>query len=136
GAGRARLVRQLLTESLVLAIAGGGLGLLLSFWGIDALLAFGPKDLPRIDQVAVDGRVLFFSLIASLVAGALFGLVPALHEARPSLNDTLKEGSGRASGGPRGRRIRGVLVVAEVALSLVLLAGAGLMMRSFTRLMK
>ncbi|HZI95247.1 MAG TPA: ABC transporter permease, partial [Patescibacteria group bacterium] len=136
GAGRLRLIRQLLTESLVLAIVGGGLGLLLAFWGIDALLVFGPDNLPRLGQVAVDGRVLVFTLAASLIAGALFGIVPALQVSRPSLNETLKEGSGRASGGLRGRRARSVLVVAEVALSLVLLAGAGLMLRSFSRMLE
>ena len=134
GAGRWRLIRQLLTESLLLAMVGGGLGLLLAFWGVDALLAFGPSDLPRVEQISVDGRVLGFSLLASLLAGALFGIVPALQVSRPSLNDTLKDTGGRTSAGVRGRRMRSVLVVLEVAVSLVLMAGAGLMIRSFSRL--
>jgi len=136
GAGRWRLIRQLLTESLVLAILGGGLGLLLAFWGIDALVALGPADLPRVEQISVDGNVLLFSLAASLLAGALFGVVPALQVSRPSLNDTLKDTGGRTSAGVRGRRVRNVLVVLEVAVSLVLVAGAGLMIRSFSRLLE
>jgi len=130
GAGRGRLVRQLLTESLLLAIAGGALGLGFAAWGIDALLAMSP--LPRVGEVGLHGSVLLFTSGVALATGVAFGLVPALSASRPDLHDTLKEGSRGTTSG-RGR-LRKALVVAEVALSLVLLVGAGLMVRSFLRL--
>ena len=134
GAGRGRLIRELLTECMVLALLGGAGGVLLAIWATDALVALQPADLPRIQEIAVDGRVLVFTLVVSLVTGLIFGLVPALHASKPDLHDVLKEGS-RSTGPAFGRGgIRGVLVVAEMALALVLLVGAGLMVRSFSRI--
>jgi putative ABC transport system permease protein len=133
GAGRARLVRQQLTESLLLALLGGAAGLLLAMWGTDLLAAAAPPGIPRVSEVGVDGRVLSFTLGLSLITGVLFGLAPALQASRADLNESLKEG-GRGGAGPRRHRARAVLVVAEVALALVLLAGAGLLLRSFQRL--
>ena len=134
GAGRARLIRQLLTESMLLAIAGGTVGLLLALWGIDLLVAFSPSDLPRAGEVAVDGRVLGFTLAVSLLTGIIFGFAPALHASRPDLNEALKESSRNATGGAVRQRMRSLLVVSEIALSLVLLVGAGLLIRSFLKL--
>ena len=138
GAGRLRILRQLLTESLMLALAGGGLGVLLAVWGVDLIAALFPSDfvryIPGWGQIGVDRRALLFTLAVSLAAGVLFGLAPALRASRADLNDALKEG-GKAGGAERNR-LRSLLVVAEVALSLVLLAGAGLMLRSFVRLLE
>jgi len=134
GAGRARIVRQLLTESIVLALVGGALGLLVAFWGIDALRALSPGNIPRLESVGIDRQVLFFTLGVSLVTGLVFGLAPALTVSNPNLNETLKE-SGRSSmEGKRGRHLRNALAIAEIALSLVLLVGAGLLVRSFLHL--
>jgi putative ABC transport system permease protein len=133
GAGRARLVRQFLTESLVLALAGGAAGLLLAALGTRLLVALGPAWLPRLDQVGVDGTVAAFTLGVSLLAGVLFGLAPALQVARADLRALLAE-HGRGLGG-RGRGRSG-LVVAQTALAVVLLVGAGLMLRSFARLVQ
>jgi putative ABC transport system permease protein len=132
GARRARLVRQLLVESLLLALGGAALGLLLASWSLDALVALSPPSLPRLSEVALDRRVLLFTAVVAIGTGIAFGLVPALAASRPDLHDALKEGSRGATGG-RSRLRRG-LVTAEVALSLVLLVGAGLMGRSFLRL--
>jgi putative ABC transport system permease protein len=132
GAGRWRIARQLLTESLLLAIAGGVAGILLAHWAIDALRAFGPEALPRLQAVTLDLRILLFTLCITLLTGLFFGLVPALQSGRVDLNEILKEG-GRSSSGQR-RRLRDVLVVTEVALALALLAGAGLLLRSFWKL--
>jgi putative ABC transport system permease protein len=134
GAGRGRIIRQLLTESLLLALIGGGIGLLLAVWGIEALIALAPEDLPRVKEVAIDSTAILFTLGVSVVTGLVFGLAPALQSSRFSVSETLKEGGRGASGGPRRQRIRNVLVVAEVSLALVLLVGAGLMIRSFLRL--
>ncbi|HSO75180.1 MAG TPA: ABC transporter permease, partial [Blastocatellia bacterium] len=134
GAGRSRIVRQLLTESALLAVAGGGVGLLLAVGGLKALVALGPSDIPRLDQTGIDLRVLGFTLGVSLVTGLIFGLAPALQASRPDLNDSLKEGGRGTTGGIRGMRVRNLLVVSEIALSLVLLVGAGLLIRSFMRL--
>ncbi|MGH8629557.1 MAG: ABC transporter permease, partial [Burkholderiales bacterium] len=134
GAGRLRLVRQLLTESLLLAVLGGGVGLLLAVWGVAALASVSVPGIPRLGDVQVDATVLGFVALLSVLTGILFGLVPALQAARPDVNASLKEG-GRGDAGSLGRhRFRSALVVAEVALSLVLLIGAGLMIRSIHRL--
>jgi predicted permease len=132
GAGAGRIVRQLLTESILIALAGGGLGVLLCAWGLQAALKILPEALPRVEEVRLDGRVLLFTLAASVLAGILFGLVPALKSVRPDLHEILKEG-GRGLSGAR-HRAQGVFVVAEVALALVLLAGAGLMIRALAKL--
>jgi putative ABC transport system permease protein len=133
GAGRFRLVRQTLTESLFLNFIGGALGFLLSLWGVALLKSVAPADTPRLGQVHVDEGVLLFTLGASLVTGILCGLIPAFQSSRGELQQALKESSRSASGGARSRLVRSVLVVAEVALTLVLLVGAGLMIRSFMR---
>jgi putative ABC transport system permease protein len=134
GASRTRILRQLLTESLVLALAGGAAGLLLARAGVRALVALGPPGLPRLESVALDGRVLAFALVVSLGTGLAFGLVPALQATRRDLADALREGErGSTESGGRGR-LRSVLVSSELALALVLLVGAGLMIRSFVAL--
>ncbi len=129
GAGRRRMIQQLLTESILLALIGGGLGLLLSLWGVDALRAMSPSNLPRIEDIGIDRSVLGFTLIVSLIAGLLFGLAPLRQTTRVDLQETLKEGVG--SGLRTRRLLRGALVVSEIALSLILLIGAGLLGRSF-----
>ena len=133
GAGRGRLARQLLTESVLLALAGGVAGWLLATWGVQLLLRFVPDNLPRMGAVSLDGRVLAFTALASLFTGIIFGLAPALQAAHPSVNEALRE-SGRTGAGARGQRLRNAFVVAEIALALVLLAGAGLTLKSFWRL--
>jgi len=132
GATRGRVIRQLLTESIMLALSGGGLGLVLASWGLKGALTLLPKALPRAEEVHLDGRVLLFMLAASVLAGVLFGLVPALENSQHDLQETLKEG-GRGSSGPRHRAQR-IFVVVEMALAVVLLAGAGLMIRSLSKL--
>ncbi|HJQ25492.1 MAG TPA: ABC transporter permease [Blastocatellia bacterium] len=131
GAGRGRLLRQLLTESVLLALAGGAAGLLLAVWGVQWLLRFVPDNLPRFSAVAVDGRVLAFTALASLLTGVIFGLAPALQATRAEVNEALRESGRTGTGAPR---LRNAFVVAEVALALVLLAGAGLTLKSFWRL--
>ena len=133
GASRNRLIRQMLTESVLLALMGGLLGVALAYWGIQVLIAFGPDNIPRLGEITIDPRVLGFTFVISLVTGLLFGLIPALQASRPDLNDALKESS-RGSTGGRSGTFRNVFVVAEVSLALVLLIGAGLMIRSFARL--
>ena len=134
GASRMRVLRLLLTESLMLSLAGGGLGLLLAIWGTDALMALAPDNIPRLNEVGVDARVFGFTLAVSIVTGIIFGLIPGLQAAKPNLNEALKEGSKGSMGSGAGKRTRSVLVAVEVALSLVLLIGAGLMIKSFLRL--
>jgi len=135
GASWGRIVRQLLTESLLLAAVGGTAGLLLATWGVDLLKALSPADLPRMQDVRLDGRVLMFTLSVSLLTGLLFGLIPALRAARVDLNEALKEG-GRGGEGLRRNRLRSALVVAEVASAMTLLVGAGLLINSFVRLQR
>jgi len=138
GAGRRRITRQLLTESVVLALAGGGLGLLLGMAGIRALLAMNPGNIPRIGVngagVGVDWRVLTFTLMVSIVTGLVFGLVPAVQSSRLDLNTTIKESSGRSGSDFRQNKARALLVVAEMGLALVLLVGAALFIRTFLAL--
>jgi putative ABC transport system permease protein len=134
GASRFRLLRQLLSESVLLAAAGGALGLLLASYGVDLLLKLEPGNLPRMHEVGIDKGVLAFTSCVSLLSGLLFGLAPAMQVSRTNLNESLKEG-GRTSTETRGRkRLRALLVVSQTALALVLLAGAGLMIKSFVRL--
>jgi putative ABC transport system permease protein len=133
GAGRWRVFRQLLAESLALGMMGGALGLMLAFWGLDLLLAAIPIDLPFWMKFELDGRVLGFTAGVTLLTGLIFGTAPALQASKVDLNEALKEGGRSSSGAGRHQTLRS-LVVAEVALSLVLLIGAGLMMRSFMRL--
>jgi len=132
GAGRVRIVRQLLTESLVLALAGGSLGLLFAAWGTKFALRHLPSALPRATEVGLDVRVLVFTMVVALLCGILFGLTPALRISGLNLQQTLKEG-GRGSGGAR-HRAQGIFVVAEMAMALVLLIAAGLMIRSLSAL--
>ena len=134
GASRLRLIRQLLTESLLLAFAGGGLGLLLAFGILNLLVVFAPEGIPRLNAIRIDPWVLGFTLLLSLLTGLVFGLAPALQGSRLNLNSTLKEGGSRATGVGSRHRLRGLLVVAEVSMALVLLIGAGLLLKSFTRL--
>jgi len=134
GANRWRIVRQLLTESLLLASVGGVCGLLLGRWGMDLFRTFGPANLPRLQEINLDVRVLGFTMLAALLSGLIFGMAPALQSSRADLNEALKQGA-RAGTESHGRkRLRGLLVVSEVALTLVLLVGAGLLLRSFWRL--
>ena len=134
GASRWRIVRQLLIESVMLSIVGGGLGLMLAIWLSRLLVAFGPANIPRINQVHLDLRVLGFTLVLSLITGIAFGLVPAWQASSPNVTGWLKDGARGSSGGPRKNLARSVLVISEVALSLMLLVGAGLLLKSFVRL--
>jgi len=133
GAGRGRIVRQLLTESLLLALAGGAAGVALAKLGLNALIALNLPDVPRLYEVQLDGRALWFTLLVTCAVGVIFGLAPALQTTSTDLHDTLKESGRNSSGG--GKRLRQSLVVAEVALALLLLVGAGLLLRSFQRLL-
>jgi predicted permease len=134
GASRGRIVRQLATESVVLALLAGAIGVLLASWGSRLLVSLAPGDVPRLSEAGIDGRVLLFALGASLVASLLFGLAPALQALRVDLNKSLKQNSARTAGGSVAERMRSALVVAEIALSVVLLAGAGLLIKSFIAL--
>jgi putative ABC transport system permease protein len=134
GASRLRLIRQFLTESILLAALGGVVGLLLSLWGVSLLKAFIPPTIAQAGEVSIDGKVLIFTLLISLLTGLVFGLAPALQASRFNLNETLKEGGRDSAAGSRGNRIRDLLVIAEVAVSLILLIGAGLLINSFLRL--
>jgi putative ABC transport system permease protein len=133
GASRGRIFAQLLTESLLLAVIGGGLGLLVAAWGTAGLVAIIPDSIPRLGEVSVDGRVALFAIAASCITGVLFGLAPALQTSNTNVIELLRDG-GRTAGGRATRRMRSTLVMAEVALALVLLITAGLMINSFMRL--
>ncbi|MEX2282754.1 MAG: ABC transporter permease [Gemmatimonadota bacterium] len=134
GAGRGRLIRQLLTESVLLGVAGGGAGILLAWWVVDLLPRVATADMPRMDELTIDGRVLAITVALSLLTGLISGIVPAIQSSRLrfKLRDWMSQGT-RATMGP-GRRMAGVLVVSEIAVALVLLVGAGLTLKSFTRL--
>ena len=134
GASRRRVIRQLFTESAMLALAGGGVGLLIAFWGLAAITKLLPTDFPRLNEIHIDLRVLGFTFAASMLTGILFGLVPALQVSRSDVQDAIRETGRGASGSRRQSRFRQALIVVEVALSVVLLAGAGLLFRSFMRL--
>jgi putative ABC transport system permease protein len=133
GAGRRRLMQQAMAEAVVLSLLGGALGLLVATWSVDALLALNPRGIPRLSGIAVDGRVLAFTLLVSLAVGALFGLVPAIAAAHHDPAESFR-GEGRGTSGRHGTRFRSGLVVAQVALALVLLAGAALLIVSVRRL--
>jgi putative ABC transport system permease protein len=134
GAGRGRIIRQLLTESVLLAAVGSLLGLGIARWGIDLLFGLLPEGLLLIDRVGLNWRVLGFTLAAALVTGVVFGLAPAFAASRPELHEALKDAGRGMSGGAGGRRLRNGFVIAEIALALVLLVGAGLLVKSFLRL--
>ena len=133
GAGRFRLLRQLLTESAVLAAIGGALGLFLAVWGTELLLALAPAGIPRVHEVRLDGRVLVVSLLTTGAASLLFGLTPAVQFSGARPDEALKE-TQRGTVTPGRKRVSQIFVVAEVALAVVLLVGAGLLLRSFVRL--
>jgi putative ABC transport system permease protein len=133
GAARRRVVRQLLTESVLLASVGGALGLLLAVWGIAGLVAVAPDGAPRLDEIGLNASVLAFSVALTLVTGILFGLVPALQASGSDVTPALREG-GRGGSGPAGRGVRRALIIAEVGIALVLLVGSGLLMQTLARL--
>src|SRR5947209_2868241 len=134
GAARVRLALQLVTESVLLSLLGGGCGLVLAMWGIDLLLTLKPESLPLAGAVGIDARVLAFTFAVSVLTGVLFGLLPALAATRCDVNAVLKEGGRGASGGASRQRVRRLLVVAEMALAVILLVGAGLLIKGFWRL--
>jgi putative ABC transport system permease protein len=136
GAGRWRIARQLIVESALIAVLAGVAGLILAAWGVEALLALAPANLPRLAEVHIDGWVLGFTLALSLAASFVFGVAPALQASKIDLNHALKLGAARGTVGGGAGRIRGALVVAEIAISIVLLVGAGLLIRSFAALLK
>jgi putative ABC transport system permease protein len=135
GAGRGRIVRQILTESILVSLAGGALGVFLGFFGVRLLLAVNPITLPRLGQhaeaITLDWRILLFALGVSVLAGAISGLVPAIKASRTDLVGTINESGARSGAGFRGSKTRSVLVVCEMALAMVLLVGAALLIRSF-----
>ena len=134
GAGRSRVIRQFLTESLLLTVLGAGIGLLLGVWGINILVALSPARIPRVETVSLDSHVLLFMLAVSFFTGLGFGLAPALRASAVNLNDSLNEGGRGSTEGIRCHRLRSLLVASEFALALILLVGAGLMIRSFSAL--
>ncbi|MFA5908499.1 MAG: ABC transporter permease [Vicinamibacterales bacterium] len=135
GANRATLMRQLLTESVVIALVGGALGVLVAFWSVDLILALDPGEVPRVAAIGVDGRALSFALVLSMITGVLFGVVPAWQASKPELQSTLKDNTRGSTGDGHRHVARAGLVLAEVSISLVLLVGAGLLFRSLMTLM-
>lgn len=136
GASRLRLVRQALVESVLLALIGGTVGWLIALWGVDLISLLGPENIPRLDEVSIDHRVLGFTMLITLSSGLLFGLAPALQGSRLDLNTSLKESGRSATESFSRRRLRSLLVVSEIALALMLLVGSGLMIRSFLQLQR
>jgi putative ABC transport system permease protein len=134
GAGRRRIIQQLMTESIVLAFAGGMLGLLLAIWGTRLIVAMMPGNIPRTNEIGIDNSVMLFTILVSLLTGLLFGLTPAIQSSKSDLQDALKDGGKGQSTGSRHNRTRGILVAAEVALALVLSISAALLIQSFHRL--
>jgi len=134
GASRARIIRQMLTESVLLAVCGGALGLLLAVWGVDLLMELAPDNIPRLQNVRVDRQVLGWTVLVSLLSGIIFGLAPALQSSKTKLNEVLKEGGRGSTESFSKRRLRSALVVIEIALALMLLISAGLLVKSFWRL--
>ena len=134
GASRFQIVRQLLLETMLLALLGGAAGLLLAWWSIDVLTALGPADLPRLDEIHVSGAVILFTFAIASLTSLFFGLIPALQASRPQVEQALRETSRGSTGGVRSHRLRSAFVVSQFALSLVLLVGAGLLIRSFAEL--
>jgi putative ABC transport system permease protein len=136
GAGRLRLVRQLLTESILLSLAGAMLGVLLAYWGVRGLVAGFPPNTSLVENVAINGTVLLFTAGVAVLTGLIFGLVPAWHASRADVQEVLKEGGGRGSAGVGHHRLRSSLVVIETAMALILLVGTGLMLKSFWRVLQ
>lgn len=136
GAGRARIVRQLLTESVLISLSGGGLGLLLAWWGMEALLHFVPENLPRLSEIALDRWALGFTFAVSLLTGVVFGIAPALQASKVDLMEAMKDGAHGSSTGAGKARLRGALIVAEVAIALMLLVGAGLLVQTLLKLQR
>src|SRR5262249_22230328 len=134
GAGRWRLIRQLLTESVLVSLAGGAVAVILAYWSTSLLVAFKPDNLPRVSEIGVDGRVLGFTLGVSILTGILFGLMPAWSASRGGAGDALKEGGRSATAGSARQRLRSTFVIAELAVALVLLVGAGLLIKTFWKL--
>jgi len=131
GAGRSRVIRQFLTESMLLTVFGTGVGLLLAVWGVRILVALSPARIPRVETISLDSRVLLFVLTVAVLTSLIFGLAPALQASAVSLNDSLKEAGRSSTEDIHRKRLRSLLVAAEFALALILLVGAGLMIRSF-----
>ena len=134
GAGRARIIRQLLSETAVLGLLGGAIGIALAYWGVQGLSSLLPSSLPRVNPIRVDNFVLAFALVLSAIASCVSGLAPALFAANSNLQSSLREGSGRAGESRNRRRVRSVLAAVEIGLAMVLLVAAGLLLRSFSKL--
>src|SRR5882672_6351172 len=134
GAGRWRLIRQLLTESVLISLAGGAVGVLIAWWGTSLLVALKPENLPRLQEIGVDSRVFVFTFGLSLLTGVLFGLLPAWTASRAGVSESLKEGGRGATAGRSHQRVRSTFVVVELAIALVLLVGAGLLVKTFWKL--
>jgi putative ABC transport system permease protein len=136
GATRGRLIRQVLTESVLISLIGGALGMLIALWGTRALISLNSQGIPRSDEIGVDGRVLLFALLASIAAGVLFGLAPAWQSSRANVNETLKESGKSTTGGAFGHLLRSALVVVQIAFAFMLLVCAGLLIKSFAELQR